>query len=254
MSQSKNTGFQILLFEDEPMVLTRTCRELHEAGYRNVLATDSTAIAARCIAEGELHLAILDIHTDEEETAGITLAERCAEADVQVVFTTGREDLLKKLVTLSPSAVLFKPYTPATLLAAIELAFAGRYSSEVKVDTFTKKSNLRTDASFYVRHKQSHIRVFYSDVLIIRADKSVVHIYTLHDRYTLSTTLVSLSRQLQNDMLVRVDRSNIINIMNIERFDSGCVFFPKNQYLDKVSISNTTLLEIKSRLTILKAK
>lgn len=115
-------GVAVFIVEDEPLLMMEAEDQVRDLGCDRILSASSSE-SARIIAEqDDFDLALLDVNlggTTISEVAGIVAGN-----DRPIVFVTGYADDFR--LACPRSAVLAKPYSPASLQAALTEALDAR--------------------------------------------------------------------------------------------------------------------------------
>ncbi len=112
----------VLLVEDEPMVLSVTCRSLRLSGYR-VLVADSAKSALNLSRnyEGEIDLLLTDVSMPTVDGPSLSRKIRVDRPKLCVLFMSGYA-LEKAIQAEENASFLAKPFTPEQLENAVRLA------------------------------------------------------------------------------------------------------------------------------------
>ncbi len=117
----------ILVVDDEPDILRLVDTVLRQAGYRVTTARSADA-AVRAVETMALKPELLLADVVMPGMSGPVLADQlCASLPgLHVVFTSGYDDrqIVQRYVVEKGFALLAKPFTPQTLLAAVQQALA----------------------------------------------------------------------------------------------------------------------------------
>ncbi len=120
-------GRRVLLVEDDEMVRRLTERVLGAGGF-DVVAADGAEAALRLVLEQGPRFGVLLTDVVMPETTGVELALRVREhlPGIRVVFMSGYtgESVPRDAVREIEAGFVEKPFTPETLLACVEDAFA----------------------------------------------------------------------------------------------------------------------------------
>lgn len=256
-SDSDDRSPHILLFEDDPAALLGLAAELSRAGFHHVTTSRSREHAQKLLTELAIDLAVLDIHTDNHPEAGLELAKVCEARGTRAIFTTGKESHIEAALAYRPAALLFKPFQNQTFISTVRLAARTIKEGEMaatRPHPIAPPRDTLEEAFFFVRQRSVYIRVAYVDVLYICSDTSIITICTKQQKYSISSALINVERQLSSPLLERIDKSYIVNLIAIHRFDTKSVFFGPDETSPSLSLSRTALSTIKQRLKILTAK
>lgn len=80
------------------------------------------------------------------------------------------------------------------------------------------------DNALFVRTKQRFQKQMISDVLWVQADNIYVDIHAVHRVYKLSMSIKRFQEQVGNSDLVRVNRSQLVNVSKIDSFEPHRAF------------------------------
>ncbi|HAP62774.1 MAG TPA: hypothetical protein DCR93_25850 [Cytophagales bacterium] len=114
------------------------------------------------------------------------------------------------------SAFIFTPFTAASLRLSMELAAAA--PSPYSWYTQHQEDNL------YIKRNRRYQRLPVTEILYIQASGAYAVVVTKEQEFTLAINLNTLEKALNNPRLVRVHRSYIINLENIEGFEGNTFF------------------------------
>ena len=68
----------------------------------------------------------------------------------------------------------------------------------------------------FVRHKEKMVKIMITDILYIEADRNFSRIFTGSKEYLLSITLKLIEQKLPESLFLRIHRSYLINISQVE--------------------------------------
>ncbi|TAD84058.1 MAG: DNA-binding response regulator [Bacteroidetes bacterium] len=216
------TAIKILVVEDEMIIAAKIAMQLTNLGY------EVTGMLARG-EEAVLHVqtvrpdvVLLDIQLkgaiDGVETA-IQMQEKM---HTPIIYLTANSDeaTFNRAKATKPYAFISKPFKQIDLQRAIELAI-GRMTPTEPAETDTPPDALAqsvlTDRIF-LRHKDRMVKVLLSDILHLEADRNYTRIYTKQGQYMLSVTLKTIEAKLPQQLFMRIHRSFIINVAQVDEF------------------------------------
>lgn len=87
--------------------------------------------------------------------------------------------------------------------------------------SYSKKSD-ETDHMFIKKNK-GYSRVNYEDITFVEALADYVQVNTTKERFTVLSTMKSISQRLPSDKFLRIHRSYIVQVKKIERIDENMV-------------------------------
>lgn len=220
---------QILIVEDEMIIAAKISLHLEQLGYEvtGIIPRGEEAVV-HC-RENAPDILLLDINLkgllDGIETAQFLQKEM----DIPIIYLTANSDeaTFNRAKPTRPYAFISKPYKKLDLQRAIELTIS-RLASE-RGSTFETKedtSYLLSDRIF-VRHNDRMVKVFLKDILYVEAERSYCRIYSQDSEYLLSTPLKDLAEKLNADHFMRVHRSFLINLLQIDEVAESHVVIHK---------------------------
>ncbi len=153
--------------------------------------------------------------------------------DVAVIYLTANADEahFKRAKSTHPDAFISKPFKKLDLQRAIELT-ADRLQQENNnnLETMPSESNsspLMLSESIFVRHHEKMVKVEIKDILYIEAERNYCRIYSKEKEYLLVMTLKDMDEKLPNKHFLRVHRSFIVNLSQIDEIASSHIVIAK---------------------------
>lgn len=116
---------RVLVAEDETLIRLDIVETLTDAGYEVVAEAADGEEAVRLVAEHEPDLCVMDVKMPVMD--GITAAERIlADHSCAVVMLTAfsQKELVERASAAGAMAYVVKPFTPADLVPALEIAYS----------------------------------------------------------------------------------------------------------------------------------
>ncbi len=68
----------------------------------------------------------------------------------------------------------------------------------------------------FVRHKDRMVKILVADILYMEAERNYCHIFTRNKEYLLSITLKSMEEKLPRQLFMRVHRSYLVNLAQVD--------------------------------------
>ena len=223
---------KVLVVEDEMIIAARISLHLEQLGYEvaGILPRGEEAIA-HC-RQNPPDLLLLDVNLkgllDGVETATVLRKEGIA---VPTIYLTANADrgTYDRAKATRPQAFLSKPYRKADLARAIDLAIlnfappsAGPAPASAPQKDGTHDAHLLSDRIF-VRHKDQMVKLFLHDIRYVEAERAYCKIHTAETEYLLSIAMGKLEEQITSPDLMRVHRSYLINLRQIDAIAEGHV-------------------------------
>lgn len=212
--------FKILIVEDEMIIAANISTQLSLLGYEVTGIIPRGEEALLHIQENMPDIVLLDIQL-KGEINGIETARRMQEySDVAVVYLTANADdtHFNQAKDTHPYAFISKPFKKLDLQRAIELTTTQLLQkSEHKESTlnFKHETDYVLSNYLFVRDHDKLVKVAIDQINYIEADRNYSKICADDKEYTLVQTLKQLDDKLPPGLFMRVHRSFIINIANI---------------------------------------
>lgn len=213
---------KVMIIEDEPELAEDLKYDLLESGYE-VTGVASTLREAHIIYDSNPpDIVVTDIMLGNKEPGGIQFVNsinKNNEKQTPVVFLTGMNDreTYKKALESGNYVYLIKPFNILEIESAIESSI--------------EKSGIRSDAPennesliflqnhLFVKKRSELIKVAFSDIIRIEADKKHQDIYLEGEqRFTITSSLKKLEQMLP-DYFTMVRRDCLLNFNKVTRMN-----------------------------------
>lgn len=212
----------ILVLEDDVIELTNLENNLNGiVGVMASVARDYQS-AVKVFDENIFDLVLLDIELEGSDKTGIDFAHYVnAQNPVPIIFLTGTRDenLAKEAMKVNPSNFLLKPYLPAQVRRALELALYNFTKREPAVFTKRQKKVKSEESVFQintdevlVKDGNKFLRFNINDIFWIHADNLVTEIYTEDRKFIVSPYLKAIEAAIDSPIIRRIHRSHMINV------------------------------------------
>jgi len=224
---------KVLIVEDEPIIAADLENQLQKAGL-NVLDTlDDGESVMTFLKTSQPDVILMDIQI-YGDLDGIDLANHINQQyTIPVIFLTSNTDnkTFNRAKFSFPHSYLSKPFRINDVLRSIELAVNLSDQSEEE-----ENSNLEfLKDRIFIREKDSMVKVLFDDILYVEADGAYTKVITTDKTYVLSQTLKKTESSIITNFIVKVHRSYLANIKNVDRITDGYVYFGKH----KIPVSRT---------------
>lgn len=209
---------KVLIVEDEALIADDISATLQEAGHEVVGIADDYHSALALLNADRSELVLLDIKLKGEKD-GIALASDIKQKyKIPLIYLSSNTEsaTLKKAFETSPQAFLTKPFNEKDLMIAIELAL---HSGKDTV----KDINVIDDAIF-IKKNDRYIKVPFGDILFVEAERSYCKVHTRLGKHLLSINSQKFHEVLDSRVFIRVHRSYVVNVNNIDSFNADYVF------------------------------
>lgn len=223
---------KILIVEDEMIIAAKISMHLSQLGYdvTGIIPRGEEAIG-HC-RENAPDILLLDIKL-KGNLSGIDTAKAIQrEMDIPIIYLTANADdaTFEAAKSTRPYAFLSKPYKKLDLQRAIDLVVnrlnALGTSNEGK--TAPEEDSYILSDRIFIRHKEKMVKLFIKDILYVVAERSYCRIFSANTEYLLSIPLKNLEEKLQADHLMRIHRSYIVNLQQIDEVAESHIVIAKN--------------------------
>jgi DNA-binding LytR/AlgR family response regulator len=218
------TPVKLLIVEDDMLIAARISLQLTNLGYEVTGIVPRGEEAIRHVAENRPDIVLLDIHL-RGKLDGIETARVMQEtADIPVIYVTANADeaTFNRAKDTRPHAFIAKPIKNIDLQRAIELTIS-RMADNHHQAVDPQPGPTRSEAipfilsdRIFVRYKEKMVKIIIADILYIEADRNYCHIVTKSKEYTLATTLKVMEEKLPAGHFLRVHRSFMINLTQVD--------------------------------------
>ncbi|AFL80120.1 response regulator of the LytR/AlgR family [Aequorivita sublithincola DSM 14238] len=226
---------KILIIEDEMVIAANISLQLSELGYEvtGILPRGEEAIAHIEIEMPDIVL--LDI-TLKGEMDGIETAQEIQKlCEIPIIYLTANSDDVhfNRAKETHPYAFISKPFKKLDLQRAIELTVE-RISTEKKSENNSDLSaqeeengvsinSISENASdfilndrIFIRHNEKMLKIDLKNILYVEADRNYCRIFSQGKEHLVVMTLKDIDEKLPQKHFLRIHRSYIINLSQIE--------------------------------------
>ena len=223
-----------IAIDDEPLALELVIGYINKTpGLSLIGKFDNPIDASEFLADKSVDLIFLDIQMPD--LSGIEFT-RLMEKGPKVIFTTAYEKYALEGYKLEIVDYLLKPFSYEEFLSAV---YKGKKIIRLEQRYFNKTDS--NDEFLFLKSDYKIKRINFNDILYIEGLKDYVKVYIKNvSKPILSlTSLKLLETKLPENKFMRVHRSFIVNLGNIETIERSRIIFGKeyipvsNQYKDK---------------------
>lgn len=236
-----NDTVKILIVEDESIVAMDLSMRLQKEGYEVIGIAPSGDDAVALFTEQKPDLVLMDINIKGPKD-GIETAKKLKQLqDVPLIFLTAfsQSEYINRAKAVNPSAYLVKPFNNDSLHTSIQIAmhnFAilNKPAAEVKPTESVKEESSKEclvffNNYFFVKHNYRFIKFSIDDLLFAESDNNYITLVTATKKFALRISLQYVAEKINHPALVRVHRSFIVNIKNIDSFNEEEITVGKHQ-------------------------
>lgn len=221
---------KILIVEDEMIIAANISLQLTTLGYEITGIIPRGEEALLQIKENKPDIVLLDIQL-KGKIDGIETAQMMQKSyNIPIIYLTANadEEHFKRAKTTNPYAFISKPFKKLDLQRAIELTVK-RVQTETKQvnPSAEKEAPFILSDSIFVKHHEKMVRVDIKDILYIEAERNYCRIYSKSKEYLLVMTLKDLDEKLPDKHFIRVHRSFIVNLSQIDEVATSHIVIGK---------------------------
>lgn len=208
---------RVLIVEDDMIIAANISLQLSKLGY------EITGIESRgeeAIIHARLNtpdIVLMDINLKGSIDGIETAYAMQNTTDIPIVYITANNDeaTFAKARKTHPFAFIAKPINMRALhrtLALVEEQINKRNKTESEKEEIIEFLNDR----IFIRHHGQMVKLLLEDILFVEADRNYCHIVTSKQTYLLTATLKVMHDKLPSSIFVRVHRSYIVNITQLD--------------------------------------
>ena len=224
---------KILIVEDEMIIAAHISLQLTELGYEvtGILPRGEEALSHIKIERPDLVL--LDIQLKGKLDGIETAQEIQKEFTIPIIYLTANADKesFNRAKETHPYAFISKPFKKLDLQRAIELTIehmtASTYSEGISGADILPADNFILDDRIFVRHNEKMVKIDIKDLFYIEAERNYCRIFTRGKEYLLVMTLKDIDEKLSPQHFLRIRRSYIVNLSQIEEVAATHVVISK---------------------------
>lgn len=225
-----DTPIKILIVEDEMIIAANISLQLSTLGYDVVGIVPRAEDALTCVKKDQPDIVLMDINL-KGNLDGIDTVKLIKEHyDVAVIYLTANADEVhfNRAKSTHPHAFISKPFKKLDLQRAIELTIdriqlTPKNGTEESSSPSPSPSPIEEKASpfmlsdcIFVRHHEKMVKVDIKNILYIEAERNYCRIHSKDKEYLLVMTLKDMDEKLPSKHFLRVHRSFIINLSQID--------------------------------------
>ncbi len=216
-----DTSVKILVVEDEMLIGAKISMLLTNLGYEvtGILPRGEDALVN--VEENKPDIIILDIYL-KGKIDGIETAAILQRKNIPVIYLTANADeaTFNRAKYTRPTAFISKPFKQLDLQRAIELTIIQMANTDPylskPIEVQEEHPFILTDRIF-VRYGGRMIKIMLMDILYMEADRNYTRIFCRQKEFLLSVTLKYIEEKLRIPFFMRIHRSYLVNMINIDQ-------------------------------------
>jgi DNA-binding LytR/AlgR family response regulator len=223
------SAVKILIVEDEMIIAANISLQLSELGYEvtGILPRGEEALSHIKIDKPDIVLLDIQLKGDLD---GIETAREIQKLyDIPIIYLTANTDEahFNRAKETHPYAFISKPFKKLDLQRAIELTvdriFIEKTSDNVE-NVYGEEPTIAAENTtdfilndrIFVRHNEKMLKIDIKDIYYIEADRNYCRIFSQNREYLLVMTLKDIDEKLPQKHFLRIHRSYIINLSQID--------------------------------------
>jgi DNA-binding LytR/AlgR family response regulator len=214
------TKLNCIIVDDEPLAREGLEGYVKQSGFLELVAVcDSPMQAMQVLGANEVHLMFLDI-----QMPGMTGIDflQILKNPPMVVITTAYPDYALESFQLDVLDYLMKPVSFTRFLKA---ATKAREYFELK----QKPAAQGQQDYFFIKSDAKYEKVFFDEILFIEGLQNYVTIHTKQNKFITHITMKSVEEYLPSDRFVRVHKSFIVSVPQIDTIEGNQIRIGQNQ-------------------------
>ena len=222
---------KLLIVEDEMIIAANISLQLTKLGYEVTGIVPRGEEALLHIEVNKPDILLLDINL-KGKLDGIETAEAMQKThNIPVIYLTANIDdaHFNRAKKTHPYGFISKPFKKLDLKRAIELTISQLKSqpSELNSSIIKDAQSFILSDSIFVRHHNTMVKVSIKDILYIEAERNYCRIYSKTKEYLLVMTLKDMAEKLPPKHFLRVHRSFIVNLSQINEIATSHIVIQK---------------------------
>ncbi|NNJ88759.1 MAG: response regulator [Eudoraea sp.] len=208
---------RVLIVEDDMIIAANMSLQLSKLGYE---VTGIETRGEEALTHAKLNtpdVVLMDINLKGSIDGIETAYSIQTTTDIPIVYITANNDeaTFEKARKTHPFAFIAKPINMRALhrtLSLVEEQLNNRNREKEETEEIIEILNDR----IFIRHHGQMIKLLFNEILFIEADRNYCHIVTPKQVYLLTATLKVMQDKLPGSIFVRVHRSYIVNITQLD--------------------------------------
>ncbi|MGB3466218.1 MAG: response regulator [Cyclobacteriaceae bacterium] len=213
---------KVMIVEDEWIVSEEIKEVLEYKGFEVVGQAEDGDSAIKLMNANPADIVLMDIQIGGPYD-GIELAERIKKKHAcAIIFLTAnaKEHHVERAKQIKPAAYIIKPFQEKNLEMAIEMAINNRSEK----DTTPKAESYIISDHIFIRDSGRYKRIALEQIYYVNAVGSYIEIITKDQKLTLAVNLKAFEARLSDSRFLRIHRSHLINLNQIEEYDGVKVY------------------------------
>lgn len=214
-----------IIVDDEPLAREAIKMLVDKTQHLEIIGSfNGSDTAKKFLAKNAVDLIFLDIQMPGIN--GIEFAKTIPE-ETLVIFTTAFSEFATESYEVDAIDYLIKPVKLERFKRGVKKAQS--YLKLLNADNSKNNIEQITDDYFFVRADRKIIKIHFDDILFIEGLKDYVVLHTENQKVITAMNIKTIYEQLSKNTFVRVSKSYIINVKNIDSVDNNTVYIGENE-------------------------
>lgn len=217
---------KILIIGDDLVISEKLAIQLKSLNYEVSGILSGREEIIQRVKENTPDLILLDIQLKGKLDAIDIASEirNCCHIPIIYITVDPDDSTFSKAMLTKPAAFISKPFKKLDLQRAIELAIFNNNQSELSQhEEFKEGGTVILTDRIFIRFRDKMVKIMFSDILYIEADRNYSRIFARCKEFLLCTTLKTIEERLPKDLFIRIHRSYIINISHVDEVGESYV-------------------------------
>ncbi len=209
-----------IIIDDEPLAREEMGSLISEISEIEIVGKFQNAMkAADFMAQNPVDLVFLDI--EMPQLSGLEFAKQIPE-NTLVIFTTAYPQYALKSYELDAIDYLLKPIDKNRLEKAIQKATV--YKKLLDKDSYKNTVEGNSESFIFIKSDKRYYKIQYQNILFVEGLKDYSIIHTAQRKLIAAMNLKTIHQKLQSPDFIRVSKSLVVNLSQIESFDNHTIY------------------------------
>ncbi|MFA6831393.1 MAG: LytTR family DNA-binding domain-containing protein [Bacteroidaceae bacterium] len=233
-----------IAIDDEPLALQQLESYINKTTDLKLTASFDNAIDAReTLQTQKIDLLFVDINMPDMN--GVELVQSLTNPP-KVIFTTAHREFALDAFALDAADYLLKPLSYGSFIKCVD-KIKQRYFQPTRVDTLSvrkmeigegedeeevEEELTASSNCLYIKSEYRIIRINYDQIKYIESQREYVRIYQVNEKPIMTLmTIKKMEEHLPPTLFMRVHRSFIVNLNQVQIIERNRIVFDKNTYI-----------------------
>lgn len=220
------SNIKFLIIEDEVMIAEHLKQYLIGFGFSDIFLAHNKKMALHLIDHINPDLILLDLHLQQPRD-GLDIAGMIDETrDTPYIFITANADMLiiQEATHTKATSYITKPIKKADLFASIQIALKSKEKPET--------------AFLLIKENSTNLKLHFTEILYIEGNSNYINIFTKTQKVVTRQSLEWAAQELPENMFMRIHRSYIVNLREVQRTNSKSLFIGDTEIpISRINVS-----------------